>query len=56
LQQGDYWTSGANRGPILWGKVTAGQLLRIYALCHIVIGWTLSTFLAIGLSGLIRQQ
>jgi hypothetical protein len=57
LHQGDYWTAGANRGPrVLWGKVTLGQLVRVYALCHIVVGWTLSTFLAIGLSGLIRQQ
>lgn len=43
LHQAEYWT------------VTKGIWLRLYLWIHIIAGWTLSTLLAVGLSGLVTD-
>ena len=59
LQQATYWLPSSSRGTTLvnsrWYRLTAGGVLRFYLGFHIYLGWTLTTLLAVGLSGLVVQ-
>jgi hypothetical protein len=64
LHQATYWLPGADRGRAIpaWMRaggtlpaLTTGGLLRIFLWFHIVSGWTVTTLLAAGLSGLIKK-
>lgn len=59
LHQANYWLPSSSRGaPIInsrWYTLSAGGVLRFYLGFHIYLGWTLTTLLAVGLSGLVVQ-
>ncbi|MDP6558352.1 MAG: hypothetical protein QGG71_27055, partial [Pirellulaceae bacterium] len=52
LQQAKYWLPNANRESL---GFRTGMLVRFYLWLHIAAGWTLTTLLAVGLSGLVRR-
>lgn len=59
LHQADYWMPNPMKGPLLplgLLSVRAGDLLRIYMWLHVVAGWTLTSLLIAGLSGLVEHQ
>lgn len=59
LHQADYWMPNPTRGPlyrIAGISIRAGDLLRIYMWFHVVAGWTLTSLLIAGLSGLVEHQ
>lgn len=58
LSQANYWVPNPNRGPslpLLFWNPTVGSLLRTYLWLHVVAGWTLTSLLVAGLSGLVQQ-
>ncbi len=58
LHQAKYWLPNAISGHELFNingfKLHTGGLLRIYLWIHLIMGWTLTTMLVVGLTGLIR--
>jgi len=58
LHQANYWVPNPTRGERLrlgfWSP-TAGELLRLYSWLHVVAGWTLTSLLIAGLSGLVQH-
>lgn len=58
LDQANYWRPYPESPPCGsgWFTVTAGECLRAYAWIHVLAGWTFSTFLIIGLTGLVKKE
>ena len=59
LYQGDYWQPSAGAGRKLpsarFPLPTFGGFLRLWLWLEILAGWTLTTLLVVGLSGLVRS-
>jgi hypothetical protein len=58
LHQANYWVPNPQRGrrvPLLFWSPTVGELLRLYLWLHVVAGWTLTSLLIAGLSGLVQH-
>jgi len=61
LDQKKYFLPDPNRGAELpsllgWLLGTTGGALRAYMWIHIIAGWTLTTLLVVGLTGLVRKE
>lgn len=58
LDQANFWRAYPEPPPCgsSWFTVTAGECLRAYAWIHVLAGWTFSTFLIIGLTGLVKKE
>jgi sRNA-binding regulator protein Hfq len=58
LHQAKYWLPNVNRGHELkingYSLLHAGSIIRLYLWFHLIMGWTLTTMLVVGLTGLIR--
>lgn len=60
LHQESYWLPSAN-GTCLLPRTgltlpACGGVLRLYLWFHIICGWTISTLLVVGLTGLVRKR
>jgi hypothetical protein len=58
LDQANFWRPYPEPPPCgsSWFTVTAGECLRAYAWIHVTAAWTFSTFLIIGLTGLVKKE
>ena len=54
LAQSDYWMPGTTSGENHY-KALACKAVRYYSWAHVIIGWMLSTLLAVGVTGIVRQ-
>ncbi len=56
--QAEYWHPSTSKGAEigLWRfRLSLGSVCRAYLWVHVAMGWTLTTFLVLGISGLVRS-